>query len=160
MLQMPLKPHSTETFLARLTCESEDICDNAVIEGCKAKPIVMLVTGPEILHGKMTFDTPTNLDPAGERHLGSVSGADARQTYEVTHLSNWGGGGAEITSPNLLLKPTPNLYESGGPLVFEAWIADTELTRQVIKAIHSSWDIGGKIAIDQDSRSCKDSETS
>lgn len=64
------------------------------------------------------------------------------------------------TTPGALLKPTtPSLYESGGPLVFEAWTADTELTGQVIKAIHPSSDIRGKQDIYQDSRNCEDSET-
>lgn len=66
MLQMLLKSHSTESFLARVTCEAKDLCDNAVTEGYTAKPIAMLRASPETLHGKMTFDAPMNLDPAGE----------------------------------------------------------------------------------------------
>lgn len=33
MLQMALKPHSTKSFPARVTCEAEDVCDETVTEG-------------------------------------------------------------------------------------------------------------------------------
>lgn len=66
MLQVPLKSHSTESFLARVTCEAKDLRDNAVTEGYTAEPIAMLRASPETLHGKITFDAPMNLDPAGE----------------------------------------------------------------------------------------------
>lgn len=33
MLQMALKPHSTEPFSARVICEAEHVCDETVTEG-------------------------------------------------------------------------------------------------------------------------------
>lgn len=47
MLQMPWKPHSTEPFLVRVTCEAEDICDDAMTEGYMTKSIGTTIASPE-----------------------------------------------------------------------------------------------------------------
>lgn len=44
---MPWKPHSTEPFPARVTCEAEDICDDAITDGYMAKSIELLIASME-----------------------------------------------------------------------------------------------------------------
>lgn len=112
MLQMALKPHSTEPFRKRIICEAEDICDDAVTEGFyhTAKSNTKLRASSDALHGKITFDAATTAGSTMDISGPSMVLTPSRQRHSTSLRIRT----REYKPGRCIGAYTTDLYESGG----------------------------------------------